>query len=446
MKTISQFDHRLVNLPRLKRRQISIACAVMAASLVSGCSPYVFSNNVSIFSTEVGAIKTAYQDAGQKIVSEQQLFNHIVLLQFKPLIFLSPGCGKNPLTCALLPDSDVVAVAEDAVTAAKSAKLPDVQIALAQEIVDKAKAIEVEEAQQHSNTDKTLPKTNAAFAAKQVSAYEKAADVAMKLQNAIAAVKPAPKPNPVESCQIEGSSSQMAAAKIPNPEKLPAPQTAGLFSALDNYGTALAALTNAQDRADFDKASSTLSTAVGGLTGGVALASGAAAPVSPAVTALADTSSNMLLWLIGQDLDYRRLKKLKLAVNTACQPIHTLADALGGLMDDQRVKRQDVLKELLREKIRAVNGAKAANASDQVYGAALDDAQAAAAAYQAVKASNPLATAQELSGAHDKLIAAVNNNDDKSFSDLATSLQQFATLANSLTTAAAANPTADKSK
>ena len=85
--------------------------------------------------------------------------------------------------------------------------------------------------------------------------------------------------------------------------------------------------------------------------------------------------------------------------------------------------------------------------TDQNYGADIDDAVAAADAFQTVRGIDPQATAQALSDAHDKLVIAVRNNDGQ-FAVLVASLQNFAQRANDLASAAAAtgaNPARKKS-
>src|SRR5260370_23857539 len=90
----------------------------------------------------------------------------------------------------------------------------------------------------------------------------------------------------------------------PTPTKQPPPlQRADLLRALDNYTAALAAITKAQDRADFDNAAAKVSSAVG------ALAHSAPGPYGAAAAPVAKASTNAVLWLVGQDLDYRRLQE-----------------------------------------------------------------------------------------------------------------------------------------
>jgi hypothetical protein len=73
---------------------------------------------------------------------------------------------------------------------------------------------------------------------------------------------------------------------------------------------------------------------------------------------------------------------LKIATEAACEPIHVLTDAVGLVLENQRRMRLDGLYELLVLKIQAANIAQKAHATDQVYGAAIDEAQAAGDAFK----------------------------------------------------------------
>jgi hypothetical protein len=191
---------------------------------------------------------------------------------------------------------------------------------------------------------------------------------------------------------------------------------------------------------DFDNAAAKVSAAVGGLAQSAPPPYSAAAPIAKA-------SSNAALWLVGQDLHYRRLQELQIATRAACEPIHVLTAALGGMLEGQRKVRLRGLHGLLGLKIEAIKIARTTpHMSEQTYGAAIDDAQAAADAYQTVRATDPQATVQALSDAHDALVVAVRNNDGQ-FAALITSLQTFAQRANDLASAAAAtaSPSVKKS-
>jgi hypothetical protein len=230
----------------------------------------------------------------------------------------------------------------------------------------------------------------------------------------------------------ETPADNVSAPTTASDKRAPPLQRADLLKALDSYTAALAAITKAQDRADFDNAAAKVSAAVG------ALAQSAPGPYGAAAGPVAKASSSAVLWLVGQDLDYRRLQQLRNATQTACKPIHELASAFGVALEEQRDARLSGLLVLVARKTQAVNIARARHATDQAYGAAIDDAEAAADAFETVRATDPHATAQALSDAHDKLVVAVRNNDGEP-ATLVASLQTFAQRANDLATAAAAN-------
>jgi len=241
-----------------------------------------------------------------------------------------------------------------------------------------------------------------------------------------------------------GPDAATTTAKSTEITEAPPPlQPAELLRKLDNYIAALAAVTKAQDRADFDNAAAKVSAAVGGLAQSAPPPYSAAAPVAKA-------TSNAALWLVGQDLDYRRLHELQTATQIACEPIHILAAALSVVLTGGRRIRLRGLHHLLALKVEAVNIARSKpHLTDQTYGASIDDAQPAANAFQTVRATDPESAAQALSDAHDALVVAVHNNDGE-FAALVASLQTFSQRANDLATAAAAtasssNPPVTKS-
>ena len=199
---------------------------------------------------------------------------------------------------------------------------------------------------------------------------------------------------------------------------------------MSNYGGALAALSTAQDIAGLDNAVARMSTAIGELAKSPGPYGAAAAP-------LASTKASWWLSLLGQDdLNNRRLEALKIATEAACVPFHVLTDAVGVILDDQRLTRLDGLHETLIFDIQKLNIAREAHATDQAYGAAIVEAQAAADTFSAVRVANPVATARALRDAHDALVVAVRNNDGQ-FAALTNRLQAFAEQADALTTALA---------
>jgi hypothetical protein len=248
------------------------------------------------------------------------------------------------------------------------------------------------------------------------------------------AARPKPTAPPASVCETIADLPSAPTTGSSNPP--PPLQRADLLKALDNYTAALAAITKAQDRSDFDNAAAKVSAAVG------ALAQSAPGPYGAAAAPVAKASTNAVLWLVGQDLDYRRLRELQNATQIACEPMHVLADALGIVLEEQRDARLRGLYVLLVRKTQALNRARTTpHVTDQAYGAAIDDAEAAADAFQTVRAIDPHATARALRDAHDNLVVAVRNNDGE-FAALVASLQTFSQRCNDLATAAAANASA----
>jgi hypothetical protein len=242
---------------------------------------------------------------------------------------------------------------------------------------------------------------------------------------------------------VKPPSKTTSASQVCKPAPVPAPSPqaqstravknltpAELITRLDNYAAALAAVTKAQDRADFDHADAKVSAAVATLAG----------PYGPPAKA----GSSALLWLVGQDLDHRRLEELHNATEAACQPVHELAEALGGNLKNQRGDRLDGLHELMRSKILALNNLRVIqHATGAGYGAAIDDLQSTVDAYQTVRATDPQAATRALSSAHDALVLAVRNDEGQTDA-LISATQAFAQSADALASAAAV-PSAKKS-
>ena len=241
-----------------------------------------------------------------------------------------------------------------------------------------------------------------------------------------------PKAQAVAACETNADTNLEAEIEPVKPAPSLTPEE--LLKVLDDYIAALAGITKAQDRADFDNAAATVSAAIGALAEAVPAYGAAASPVVKA-------SSNAVLWLVGQDLDYRRLQELQMATAAACKPIRVLAEALGVVLEGQRKVRLRGLHDILALKIQAANIARTEpHATDQTYAVAVDDAQAAANTFQAVRAADPRGAAQALSDAHDALVVAVRNNDGQ-FAALVISLQTFAQQADDLANAADGNIT-----
>jgi hypothetical protein len=248
------------------------------------------------------------------------------------------------------------------------------------------------------------------------------------------------KDSPAKSTDVCEMSDAATPVNAPSPQTKQKPTTPAevrdLLKALDNYTAALAAITKAQDRTDFDTAAGKLSAAVGALAQSGGPYGAAAAPAAKA-------SVNIVLWLVGEALDYQRLEALRNSTRAACQPIHVVTHALGLTLDDQR---RDLLGQdyvgLVHMTQRYNMDRTNPHTSEQALGTDIDNAQAAASKFEAERVSNPIATMQALSDAHDALVVAVRNNDGE-FGTLVTNLQTLATQTQAL--AAAVAPPAKKS-
>ena len=370
------FGIQLAAVIRTKRRGLLKAAAGVAISLASGvlaaCSPYAFSDDVQTLSTKMSSIDTSYQSTSQNITTEQHLYTTLGWSLMSPRPLLTASAG-----CDL-----------DA-TASKTC-----------ELVLKTAA---------GKSANTMPQpVTAPRAAQKINPGEQACDTATS--------------NP-------GPAVTAAAATTPL-------QPADLLKALDKYTAALAAITKAQDRTDFDNAATKLDTAVGTL----------AAAASPAAGPIAKASLNVIFWLVGQGLDYQRLQELRIGTSAACEPIHTLSKALAVVLEDQRHTRLQGLKNILTDRITIANAAGIVpSIGDQMYGSAIEDAQAAADAFQAVRVTDPAVAAQALSDAHDALVIAVRNNNGE-LKALIASLETFAQQADALATAVDASTAAPAKK
>jgi hypothetical protein len=366
---------------RTKRRRLVKAAAGVALSLVSSvlaaCSPYAFSDDVQTLSTKMSSIDTSYQSTSQNITTERRLYTTLgwSLMFPRPLLMPSPGCALDA------PGSE---------------------------------------------TCELVLKTAAGKSAN-------------PMQQPVTAPRAAPQANPGEqACDTAtgnpGPAVTAAAATTPlQPADLP---PAALLKALDKYTAALAAVTKAQDRTDFDNAATKLDTAVGTL----------ATAASPAAGPIAKASLNVIFWLVGQGLDYQRLEELRIGTSAACEPIHTLSQSLAGVLTGQRHMRLQGLQNILSRKIDIANAAGVLpSVGDQAYVSAIEDAQAAADAFQAVRVTDPAAAAQALSDAHDALVIAVRNNNGE-LKALIASLETFAQQADALATAVDASTAAPAKK
>ena len=246
-----------------------------------------------------------------------------------------------------------------------------------------------------------------------------------------------PKPPP---CALEVDSTPRRPGGGVIHAVLPVPSAASnlkledVFKALDNYAAALAALTNAADRTAFDAAASKASASVASLAS-------AAGPYGAEAGAVIKPAGSVLLWLVGQKLDYDRLQALRDTVKAADQSIQLLSAALlPTVLSGQNDSQQNTLLSLLASQIEQANVLAARKStSDADYGGAVDAAQATVAQFVAAHDADPEAAAAGLGQAHTKLLKAVMSNDGQ-WTALEASLTAFEADVSAL--ARAANPAA----
>jgi hypothetical protein len=230
------------------------------------------------------------------------------------------------------------------------------------------------------------------------------------------------------------------------------PQLLKVLAALNGYAGGLAAVTNAQDRKDYDAAASQLSSSVAGLgtaLGAVTPGGAAAGPALSAVTMVAT-------WTIGEGLDAARYDTLRSAINAVgtpsidlegqkMSPIRVVADnAITPELAAVRSARITLLFKQMDSRANRINSdLSAANAADvplDRYDTPLMDLASLVATLNAIKAVDPEAVGESLVKAHDELQKAVNDK-SRQFQSLVSSLADFADKAAAVEKAFAKKPT-----
>lgn len=183
-----------------------------------------------------------------------------------------------------------------------------------------------------------------------------------------------------------------------------APKLKTMLAALKDYTSALAAVTKASDRAEFDKEVATLSKSIQGLVA----ATGVGATAAPVI----GVGINLFGWLVGTALDQQRYEALRKAVDYVDKPLdngekpmQVFANALGTSLTALTLRRRNQLladADLVRAKI-------GPGMSEETYRARLADLELLLANVDALRKTDPMAAAQGLAKAHEELVKAVNN-------------------------------------
>ena len=228
-----------------------------------------------------------------------------------------------------------------------------------------------------------------------------------------------------------------------------------VLAALKAYADGLAAVTNAQDRKDYDAAASQLASSVGAL--GTALGAGnpRGAAAGPALAAVVTLGT----WTIGEGLDAVRYDTLRSAINAVGTPsadlekqsaIQVVADkAITPALEALQSARITLLFRQLQARTDRINSdlsaANAAHVSLDRYEMPLMDLASLVATLNAIKGVDPAAVGKSLVKAHDELQKAVNDK-SRQFQSLVSSLADFADKAAAVEKAFAKKPTATATK
>src|SRR5215510_10318085 len=230
-----------------------------------------------------------------------------------------------------------------------------------------------------------------------------------------------------------------------------------VLAALKGYADGLAAVTNAQDRKDYDAAASQLSSSVAGLgtaLGAVTPGGAAAGPAPSAVVTFAT-------WTIGAGLDAARYDTLRSAINAVgtpsidlegekASPIQVVdVKAITPELSAVRSARITLLFRQLQARTDRINSdlsaTNAAHVSLDRYDTPLMDLASLVATLNAIKGVDPGAVGKSLVKAHDELQKAVNDK-SRQFQSLVSSLADFADKAAAVEKAFAKKPTATAAK
>jgi hypothetical protein len=213
------------------------------------------------------------------------------------------------------------------------------------------------------------------------------------------------------------------------------PKEKKVVAALKAYADGLAAVTNAQDRKDYDAAASQLASSVASLGTALGAVTSTGAAAGPALSALVAFGT----FTIGSGLDQARYDTLKSAINAVGMPS---AD-LGGQSAIQiaankgvtpaisavRSARITLLFRQLNAQQDRINldlkAAGAAHVSPERFDRPLSDLALLVATLNLERAVDPGAVGKSLVKAHDDLVKAVNDQ-SRQFESLVNSIADFA--------------------
>ncbi len=228
-----------------------------------------------------------------------------------------------------------------------------------------------------------------------------------------------------------------------------------VLATLKAYADGLAAVTNAQDRKDYDAAASQLASSVAGLGTALGAVYPPAALSGPVLSAVVTFAT----WTIGEGLDAARYDTLKSAINAVGTPSQNLQDSSAiqvvadkaitpALVAVQSARVTLLFRQLNARQDRINKDLKAAgggNVQLDRYDTPLTDLASRVATLNAVRAVDPKALGESLVKAHADLQKAVNDK-SKQFPSLVSSIGDFADKAAAVEKAFAKKPTVSAAK
>jgi hypothetical protein len=218
---------------------------------------------------------------------------------------------------------------------------------------------------------------------------------------------------------------------------------------LNAYAEGLAAVTNAQDRKDYDAAASQLASSVGALASTL----GATSPAGAAAATALPVVVKFTAWTIGESLDQARFDTLKSALNAVGNPASGSSKSPIQIFADEVITKsltaiQSARIELLNRQINArtdrINTDLArigpSRVSVERYDTPVTELVPTTATLNSVRAVDPAAVAASLVKAHDELVKVVNDPKTQ-YASLVDSIIAFAEQADAVRQAFASKPT-----
>lgn len=175
---------------------------------------------------------------------------------------------------------------------------------------------------------------------------------------------------------------------------------------LKGYAGGLAAVTNANDRTEFNTAFGKLAKSVSGLVSAVPGA-------GPAAGAIAAAGINVFAWIVGTSLDIERFRALRDAVNEVDKPVGTRHEkpivVIAKAFQETLISLSGSRRNELYLQATTIREQMVGPMSPETYKARLADLESVLAIYEGLRRLDPKAAANGLVEAHTALVDAVNN-------------------------------------